>query len=75
VKLLLSDNEREQSFLEYFENTYIFSKPAIRLRADVLNLNDTLPYYQLTCGQSSRVDENLPRTTNIAESWHSRLNR
>jgi hypothetical protein len=29
--LLLRDNEREQLLLEYFEDTYIYDKPVMRL--------------------------------------------
>jgi len=75
VKLLFSDNEREQSLLEYFENTYIYGKPAMRLRGRIKPQRHH-PLFPIDMWSvASRIDANLPRTTNIAESWHGRLNR
>ncbi|XP_060862856.1 uncharacterized protein LOC132939608 [Metopolophium dirhodum] len=69
--------EEEQSLLKYFEHSYIIGRQVMKTRGrprrEPVNTPPLFPPELRSVAE--RLSSRLPRTTNMAESWHRKLNR
>lgn len=74
---LLFTTETEQQLSQYFEETYVLGKSGMRLRGRPTKQTIRNPpmFPPEMWSVADRLNLGLPRTTNIAESWHRKINR
>lgn len=74
---MFNTNNEEKSLITYFKETHVLGQIGMRTRNWPKNVPSRNPplYSPDIWSVSNRVNSNLPRTTNIAESCHRNLNR
>ncbi|CAI6345206.1 unnamed protein product [Macrosiphum euphorbiae] len=73
----LFKTEEEQQLSQYFEETYVLGKSGMRLRGRPTKQTIRNPpmFPPEMWSVADRLNLGLPRTTNVAESWHRKINR
>lgn len=73
----LFKTEAEQQLSQYFEETYVLGKSGMRLRGRPTKQTMRNPpmFPPEMWSVADRLNLGLPRTTNVAESWHRKINR